>query len=273
MFGVRIGPYRVLDEIGRGGAAKVYRAQDIYRKNEVAIKILETKWAKHPRVKNRFLREAEVLKKLEHPGIPKFYELRKHENTYALVEELCLGLTLEELLKSDDVIDGRRCVPWFIKTLDALNYAHQNGVIHRDMKPGNVLVSTSGTKILDFGLALLPDSPRLTAQGTTVGTIFYIPREQAKGQKLDGRADIYSLGVTLYQCVTGALPYESSTTQEVIRAVLLEPPIPPSDQWPILDAQLEAIILKAMAKDREQRYQNALEMKAALEAWLSTQTD
>jgi eukaryotic-like serine/threonine-protein kinase len=272
LIGSRIGHYKILAELGRGGAATVYRGEDLKNKKDVAIKILADRWAKHDRIRNRFLSEGRILASLDHEGIPGFFNMLEARGTLILIEELGTGLNLGDVIESEEVLHGTRCVPWFIGVLEALNHAHSRRVIHRDIKPGNIMVIKDGIKILDFGLALTPENAALTAKGTTVGTVYYISREQACGEDLDHRTDIYATGVTLYHAVTGSLPFECKTRQELIHAVLHDKPIPPSEQWPIIDSKLEAIILKAMAKNPAERYQSARQMQSALIQWLQNQS-
>lgn len=193
------------------------------------------------------------------------------DGTLILVEELVKGETLADLIAREEVVHASRAVPWFIQILDALEHIHSKKVVHRDVKPANIMIHEGGIKIVDFGLALTHENADLTVEGTTVGTVYYIPKEQARGEDTDHRADIYATGVSLYHTVTGCLPFECKTRQELVQAVLSEPPIAPSDQWPIIDSDLEGVILKAMAKNPSERFQSAADMKAALEGWLLLQ--
>ena len=271
MIGSRIGHYKVLAELGRGGAATVYRGEDLRDKKEVAIKVLAQRWEKHERIRTRFMYEGRILHGLDHPCIPTFFDLMEFNGTLILVEEVATGLNLADIIESEEVIHASRCVPWFILVLDALEHIHSKDVVHRDIKPANIMIVKDGVKILDFGLALTEENADLTVKGTTVGTIYYIPKEQACGEDLDHRADIYATGVTLYHAITGCLPFECETRQELVQAVLHGSPIRPSEQWPIIDSDLESIILKAMGKKPEDRYQSAKDMKEALEGWLLMQ--
>lgn len=271
VIGSRIGHYKVLSELGRGGAATVYRGEDLRDKRVVAIKVLAQRWEKHERIRSRFMYEGRILHGLDHPGIPTFFDLMEFNGTLILVEEIAEGQNLADMIEGEEVIHASRCVPWFIQILDALEHIHSRDVVHRDIKPANIMILESGVKILDFGLALTDENASLTAKGTTVGTVYYIPKEQAKGEELDHRADVYATGVTLYHAVTGCLPFECQTRQELVHAVLHDAPVAPSEQWPIIDGDLEDIILKAMSKNPDARYQSAQDMKAALEGWLMMQ--
>jgi len=272
VIGVRVGPYQILGELGRGNASQVWRGRDLYRKHEVAIKILEPRWLKNPRVRERFRREGEALRRMEHPGIPRLYELREHEGSLALIEELRRGRLLSELLEEEEVIPAQRAVPWFVSILDALSHAHERGVLHRDLKPENIQIEEGRVSILDFGLARLDDMPSITQTGTTVGTLCYMPPEQALGRPLDVRSDVFGAAAALYRVVTGSFAYEcTDDLRALLQAVVRGAIVAPRDQWPIVDEALERILLRAMALDPGRRYASAQEMKSALEGWLLTQ--
>lgn len=267
----RLGPYIVGDKLGEGGAAVVFRAVDSKTDKEVALKIMKPDWAKKERCRKRFAREAFILNKLKHPGVPAFVELRHYRNTLALAQEYVEGENLYRRIKEIGVIYGTTCVPWFISILDTLDYIHTKDIIHRDLKPHNFLIGADGrVKILDFGLArLVKAKNKLTLDGQTVGTLHYLSKEQAKGDTADVRTDIYGLGVTMYHTLTGVLPFQSLKDKgDIMRAIKFEDPTPLTEQWPAVDSELQALVLKAMAKDPEDRFQCARDMKKALEAWL-----
>jgi eukaryotic-like serine/threonine-protein kinase len=266
-----IGPYELLRKVGQGGAAIVYQGFDHERGRQVALKIMKPEWANNERCRKRFAREAFVMRLLKHENIAQFYELRKYRGTLVMVEEYIDGQTLDNVIKQDSAIYAQRCVPWFFSLLDALEHIHAKGVIHRDLKPQNIMVTADNkVKILDFGLARIVGSTRLTKQGRTVGTPHYLSQEQARGQSVDARTDIYALGVSLYRSLTGVLPFQSKTTRaSLVRAIIHEDPAPLKEHWPTVDTDLQNLVLKAMSKDPEERFQTAIEMKTALEAWLS----
>lgn len=268
MIGERVGPWEIRAALGEGGAASVWRADHRQSGASVAVKILKRRWSEHERVRRRFVREGQVLRNLDHPGIPKFLELRVWQDRPALIMELVRGLTIADLLESNEILHAPRLVPWICEVLSALAHAHARHIVHRDIKPANLLIGVDGVKVLDFGLARVGDESRLTADGTTVGTLHYLPPEQARGEPLDGRADLYALGVTLYHCLTGELPYEARTASELMAAVRRGDLIPPSRRWPLIDPELEAIILRAMAHRPEQRHADAGAMRRALLDWL-----
>lgn len=267
----RLGPYIIGDKLGEGGAAVVFRAIDSNTDKEVALKIMKPDWAKKERCRKRFAREAFILNKLKHPNVPSFVELRHYRNTLALAQEYVEGQNLYRRIKEIGVIYATTCVPWFIQILDTLDYIHSKDIIHRDLKPHNVLIGSDDTvKILDFGLArLIKAKNKLTLDGQTVGTLHYLSKEQAKGDTADVRTDIYGLGVSMYHTLTGVLPFQSLKDKgDIMRAIKFEDPTPLTEQWPAVDGELQSLVLKAMAKDPEDRFQCARDMKKALEAWL-----
>lgn len=268
LIGRRVGLIELRAVLGEGGAAMVFKGHDLQHRRDVAVKLLKSEWARHSRVRARFEQEAAVLSTLSHPSIPKFYELEPFRGSLAMILELVPGENLEQLLGKDEVLAARRCVPWFIEVLAALHHAHERKVIHRDVKPGNIMVAAETVKILDFGLAKALDNADLTADGTTVGTLLYLAPEQALGRNVDARTDVYSTSVTLYRSVTGAMPFETKTRAEILKAVLSAPAIPPSEQWPLIDPTLEGILLRGLDKNPERRFASARAMQEALQSWL-----
>lgn len=266
----RIGPFELRRKLGQGGAAVVFMGFDLKHGREVAVKILNEDWAKKDRCRVRFAREAYILKNLDHPGVPKFVELRRHRKTLVLIEEFIQGQTLSQVIANESVIYGPRCVPWFISLLETLEHIHGQHIIHRDLKPENLVIGEQGIKILDFGLAKMKGTSRLTQRGRTVGTPHYLSKEQACGRDVDIRTDIYSVGVTMYRTLTGELPFTGETKRSLVHSIVFEEPAALAEHWPTIDRELGAIVLKALAKDPEQRYQSAREMRLSLEAWLST---
>lgn len=266
---LRIGPYELGKRLGSGGAAAVFAGKDIRSEEKVAIKVLRPEWAEDNRCRMRFAREAYLLRNLEHRGIPAFKELRRFRGTLVLIEELVEGETLDQRIASDGAVYGQDCVPWFISVLETLEYIHSQGIVHRDLKPQNIALGESGPKILDFGLAHVPEATRLTKAGRTVGTPAYLSQEQARGLIVDARTDVYAIGVSMYRTLTGAMPFHGETRRDLMKAILTEDPVPPREQWPTVDRDLQRIVLKALEKDPEERYQSAHEMRRALESWQS----
>jgi predicted ATPase/DNA-binding SARP family transcriptional activator len=255
------GRYRLLGELGRGGMGTVYRAHDTLLERDVAIKVLEGA-ALGGEGRARLLREARVVAQLSHPNIVTVFDVGESDGNPFIVMELVPGTTLYE--QRPDGVDGILAVTRQICA--ALAHAHGQGIVHRDLKPENVLVAPDGTaKLMDFGLARLVAS-RLTQEGAIVGTVFYLAPEQAQGGPLDGRADLYALGVMLYELTTGQLPFSGDDPLEVISQHLHAPAVPPRQRNPDLPPALDNLILRLLEKDPQQRPASATEVLQLLEA-------
>jgi eukaryotic-like serine/threonine-protein kinase len=268
MIGRRIGAYEFESKLGRGGVGTVYRARDHNRRDFVAVKVMHKHLTTQERAQSRFKREAEVLARLEHPNIVGVLDFLEVEQDFYMVLEFVRGETLSSGLQRLGAFSWERCVPWFCEALNALEYAHGEGIIHRDLKPSNLIVDMSGhVKILDFGMAKMADAAKqLTAPGMTLGTIAYMSKEQLLGKELDARSDFYSLGVCLYEVATGRLPFWSEVDRELALQIARREPTRPSVLRKGLSAAADEIILKALSKDREDRYADAASFRAALEA-------
>lgn len=266
----RLGPWRISARLGSGGAGLVYRAHDITTGEAVALKILQSRWADNGRVRKRFVREGMILREVRHPGVPRFIELRRLQSTLVLVQTLAPGEPLDAILKREPTVHARRCVPWFLSLLEVLSAVHAAGIIHRDVKPQNLIIGPGRVTLIDFGLARMLGRSRLTLRGKTVGTPHYLSAEQACGERVDARTDVYSVGVTLFQTLTGRLPFDNADRRELFKAILTEQVPSPNAREPIIDPRLEGIVLKALARDPEQRYQSAAEMAEALRGWIAS---
>lgn len=258
--------YRLTAELGQGGMGTVYRAHDELLDRPVAVKLL-TDSNLGSEGRNNLLREAKLTAQLNHPNIVTVYDAGESEGAPFIVMELVEGTSLyqspPESLETTLTLASQICA--------ALEHAHQHKVIHRDLKPENILVGPEGTyKLMDFGLARSITS-RLTSEGIIVGTVFYLAPEQAMGEDIDGRADLYSLGVMLYELTTGQLPFQADDPLAVISQHLHAPVVPPSAIRPDLPAALEAVILRLLAKDPQARFATAAEVQAEL-ARLQAQT-
>ncbi len=251
--------YRLGEELGRGGMGVVYRAHDSVLDREVAVKLLSN-LGLGTEGRARLLHEAQAVAKLSHPNIVPVFDAGEAEEGPFIVMEMIEGESLHDRPPADleDIIEVS------CQICDALDHAHSHKVIHRDLKPENVLITPEGTaKLMDFGLAR-PVSSRLTKEGTLTGTVFYMAPEQALGKVLDGRVDLYALGVVLYELTTGRLPFEADDPLGVISQHINAQAIPPSKVNASLPAQIESIILKLLAKEPDDRYRSAREVQAAL---------
>ena len=266
LTGRELGPYRIVGQIGEGGMAAVYKAYQPSMDRHVAVKVLPQKLASDPTFTQRFENEARMLARLQHPHILPVYDAGQDEGYTYFVMPIVETGTLAQMLQGRPLPLDQAC-DFAAQVGEALDYAHSRGLVHRDVKPSNVLVDGLGNCLLtDFGIAKLVEAvSSLTAAGTVIGTPAYMSPEQGRGQTLDRRSDIYSLGIILYELVTGRVPFASETPVGIIFKHAAEPPPPPSLLNPSLPASLEAIITKALAKKPEDRYQTAAEMVSAIE--------
>ncbi|WP_454149631.1 Stk1 family PASTA domain-containing Ser/Thr kinase [Microbacterium lacticum] len=269
--------YEVGELIGRGGMASVYRGRDLTLGREVAIKILESDLAVDATFRTRFRLEAQAASRMSHPTIVRVYDAGEDVETDAdgttravpyIVMELVSGQTLKEIIAAGPVsIDD--AIHYTDGILEALEYSHRAGVVHRDIKPGNVMVTSAGqVKVMDFGIArAVSDSSSTVAETTQIlGTAAYFSPEQAKGEPVDSRADVYSAGVVLYELLTGRPPFRGESPVAVAYQHVSETPVAPSEIVDTVPRSLDAVVLRALAKDPYQRYQDAGSFRAALDA-------
>lgn len=278
MIDETIGHYKILRQLGSGGMGLVYEAEDTKLGRRVALKFLQEKATKDAAAMERFLREARSASALNHPGICTIHAIEENDGRTFLVMELLEGSSLDKLI-AHGYMPVTRVVCIGIELADALDAAHKKGILHRDIKPANIFLTERGNaKILDFGLAKLmePEGAAegetigpsrdtfLTSPGTTVGTIAYMSPEQARGEVLDARSDLFSLGAMLYQMVTGALPFPGSTSAVIFGNILHNAPVPPSQLNDSIPTELERILNKLLEKDKDLRYQVAAEVRTDL---------
>jgi serine/threonine protein kinase len=261
--GRQLGQYIVESEIGRGSMGAVYRAHHISSPQTVAIKVLLAALTTDASFITRFTRETEALQSMNHPNVIRILDAGQDGAMLYYVMEFINGITIGSLLKQKGRLSVPQAIEVTAQVADALDYIHNYGhLIHRDIKPDNIMIDRwSHARVLDFGLARIDGAYTITRAGMVVGSLYYVPAEHLRGERIDGRADIYALGVSLYEMVTGERPFRGKTLQEMSRAIANGNPVPPSIIQPEVPMELERIIMKALARRREDRYARAGEMR------------
>lgn len=257
--------YEILEVIGTGGMAVVYKAMCHRLNRYVAVKILRDELANDEEFRKRFQTEAQAVAMLSHPNIVSVYDVSHSDGVEYIVMELIEGVTLMQYMKKKGALGWKEALHFAVQISKALEHAHEKGIVHRDIKPQNIMILKDGTiKVADFGIAAL-ESAQEKKSDQTVGSVHYIAPEQARGEQPDPRSDIYSLGVVMYEMLTGKMPYDGDTAEQVAMKHITGHPVPPQELNPDIPEELAAITLKAMNSDINARYQSASELLRDLE--------
>ncbi len=262
----RVGDYEILGELGRGGMGRVYRVRNVISDRVDAMKVLLPDMVGREDLAARFLREIKLLAVLDHPHIATLRTALQTDSQLVMIMELVEGQSLAKRVERG-AIPTADAINYIDQALDALDYAHGRGVVHRDIKPANMMLTPKGVvKLMDFGIARVSGDQTLTATGSTTGSLSYMSPEQIHGTDIDARSDLYSMGISLYQLVTGRLPFKADSNFAVMAAHLQQAPPAPIEVMPGLPPALNQLILTAIAKDPAQRFQTAKAFRQALEA-------
>ncbi|WP_418790478.1 Stk1 family PASTA domain-containing Ser/Thr kinase [Phosphitispora sp. TUW77] len=253
--------YEIVSRLGGGGMAVVYKARDTLLNRQVTVKVLRSEFTSDEEFVSRFRREAQAVAKLSHPNIVSIYDVGQDGEIHYIVMEYIEGRNLKEIIKEHGKLPVDQAVDIARQICEGLNDAHENGIVHRDVKPHNILVTDNGrVKVTDFGIAQIVSSVTITNSSTIVGSVHYFSPEQAKGETTGVKSDIYSVGVVLYEMLTGKVPFEGETPIAIALKHIKSDPVPPRSLNPAVLPDLERIILKAMHKDTTMRYLNAGDM-------------
>ena len=270
MIGNVVGSYKVTEKIGEGGMGAVFKGIDLMLEREVAIKMLRPELASQPQVVERFRSEAVTLAKLNHPNIATLFSFLRQGEDFFMVMEFVRGETLDSLIRRTGAMPCERAVALLNQALDGIDHAHRMGIIHRDIKPANMMLTENGIlKVMDFGIARVLGTSRMTKQGNIVGTIEYMSPEQVRGQETDARSDIYSLGILLYEMLTGRVPFSSDSEYDLMRMQIENAPEPPRVFCAQIPQPVEQAIMRSLAKRPEARFQGAAEFRTVLSSALS----
>jgi serine/threonine-protein kinase len=272
--GTIIGDYRIESVIGRGGMGKVFKVRNLLSDRIEAMKVLLPDTDPRPDLVERFLREIKVVAALEHPGIASLRTALRVNDQILMIMELVEGASLHRHMQEGNIAPAR-AVRFTQQTLEALAYAHRHGVVHRDIKPSNILIGADDrAKLTDFGIASRSGDPRLTGEGVALGSLFYMAPEQMKAESVDARSDLYSVGVTLYEMLTGQPPVQGTSFYSILKAHMEGRPRPATELTPDISPELSRIVAKSLEKMPEARFQTAEEFHTALSGLhLNTGTD
>ena len=266
MIGTEIGNYRILDKIGAGGMGVVYKAIDTHLDRVVAVKALNPEFSGNPTLLERFRGEARAQAQLNHPNLATLYAFLVQDDVAYMVMEFVDGETFHAMLTRRSPIPAEEAVPLFRQALAGMGHAHRLGILHRDIKPSNIMLNREGVvKVMDFGLAKVTGDHGVTRTGIRLGTAYYMSPEQILVKGVDVRSDIYSLGATLYEILTGQAPFHADSEFQILNDHVNTPPPPPTRLHPQIPSGIENAVLKALAKNPDQRFQTVEQFSAALE--------
>ncbi len=266
---MRYGRYEIVKELGKGNMGVVYQAHDPNIDRMVALKVLRPDRVADQALVARFMKEAKAIGRLSHPGIVTVYDVGKDRDTVYIAMEYVTGRPLDEVIRSGGLTTTEQAVEVVRQVAEALDYAHSKGIVHRDVKPSNIIIDDGKTtKLTDFGIAHMEDpaAGTMTQAGEILGTPAYMSPEQVKGQSVDGRSDLFSLGVILYELVVGQRPFGGNNLAAIFHSIAQQEPKAPAEIDPFVSKRLSDTIVKAIAKDPEQRFQSGREMSKALQA-------
>jgi serine/threonine protein kinase len=266
MIGTEIASYRILEKLGQGGMGVVYKAVDTGLDRMVAMKVLNPDLSKNPELVERFRAEARAQANLNHTNLATLYAFMVHQGTAIMVMEFVEGETFAQMIRRRGPIPEVEAIPLFRQALLGIGYAHRAGILHRDIKPSNLMLNKNGlVKVMDFGIAKVMGARGMTRTGTQLGTLAYMSPEQIQNRNVDIRSDIYELGITLYEMLTGHLPFESDSEFQIMQDHVYTPPPPPSKYYPYINKGVENVILKSIEKNSDARFQTVEQFGAALE--------